>query len=336
MNILFVFTGGTIGSTVKSGVADTDSDTIRQIASFCGDCGDDLTFSSPFQILSENSTRKTLSDILNFMLSIDYDKYDGVIVTHGSDTLAYTANLLGLALSFVKIPIVITAANYVISDPRSNAAENIRAAYRVIREHHEGLHKLSGAFVVWTNPGGCPKIYEADKLLEADGLTDKFDCEGGIPLAALLGDRFVYHKDIANEREDPGALAFLKGRSVTLSARVLLLHSYVGMDYSDYNIKGKAAVLLKLYHSGTACMAGERTAFKFLAERCREEGVKLYITPVKHGDYIYRSAEGFGNSSATALCMSEIAAYTGLMLAYSLEGEEQNTVIDTLIHRGIR
>ena len=327
-----ILTGGTIGSTEKNGVADVDAATAETLAGICRGSGAEVTFAFPYNILSENATCETLSDICSFMLSVDYEKYDGVIVTHGSDTLAYTANLLAAALAWVSVPVVLTAANYVMTDERSNAEDNLAAACTLIRGLSE--QGRGGVFVSWKNDGEPAQIHLASRLLEADAPRGRFESYGGAVLGTAEGGRFIIAPG-QSLPEQNGALAFLRNRRLNIKPSVVLLHSYVGLDYNTHNIKGKGAVLLKLYHSGTACMAGESTSFKKLAELCREAGTDLYIAPARQDTYVYGSAAGFENTGAIPLCgVSELYAYTALLLAYSLEGEEREAALDQL-HRGL-
>lgn len=64
---------------------------------------------SPYQELSENNTGKqifTLASYLNEKTGKDCG-YDGIIITHGTDTLQYTAAALGYMFGDADIPIVI-------------------------------------------------------------------------------------------------------------------------------------------------------------------------------------------------------------------------------------
>ena len=323
MKILIVFTGGTIGCTEKNGVADVDSATCDRIAAICAKLGQETELAFPYNMLSENADCGTLSKLASFMLSIDYEKYGGVIVTHGSDTLAYTANLLSAALSWISIPVIITAANYVMTDKRSNAEDNLHAACAFIEE--SAKQGRGGVFAAWKNDVNSAQIHLASRLLESDAFGN-FESFGGRPFARLDGERFEYAPD--QEAIRTNTLAFLKNRRITLKNNVALIHSYVGLDYGTLNIKGKDAVLLKLYHSGTACMTGERTAFKNLAEMCRSENADLYITPARRDTYVYGSSKGFNSTAAIPLYgMSEYRAYTLLLLAYSLEGADRRAVL---------
>ncbi len=331
MKILFIFTGGTIGSLERGGVADVDINVSKSLAQLCPN--DDLEFASPFNMLSENANVETLSQLLNFMLAVDYNKFDGVIVTHGSDTLAYTSNLLGLSLGWVSKPVVITAANYVMTDPRSNARENIIGAVTFIEEVNRGRIPGHGVFVSWTNTGENTKIHAASRLLEADAYSDSFTSFGNA-YGEIIDGRF----SAFDTKNSAGSqLGFLKNRKLTLRSDVLLIHSYVGLDYKNINIdKNIKAVLLKLYHSGTSCMYGgedDSRSFLYLAKMCKSKGVDLYITPAKSGSYIYKSAEGFKNTAAMPIYnLSEYTAYTSLLLAYALEGEDRKRVIEELMN----
>ncbi len=305
MKILFVFTGGTIGSSESGGVADVDPTTHRKIIDICKNrCEYDLAF--PYNILSENSTCETLSQICNYMLSVDYRLYDGVIVTHGSDTLAYTANLLSIALSFVEIPIVITAADCVMSNPLSNAEANLIKSLDFIET------KTAGVFVSWKNFDGQPSIYSASKLLEADG-NDNF--------SQWSGDGFPLCRD----------MAFLKNQKINIQNNVVLLKSYVGLDYSIFDLSKKSAVLLELYHSSTACFEGENNSFLTLRNICEKNNVDLYVCHVKKRDYVYSSSLALNNTRKFKN-ISVITAYSALLLAYSLDQNNRHIILDKLIY----
>lgn len=68
--------------------------------------------------------------------------YDGIVVIHGTDTLAYTASALSFALQNIEIPVVLTGSQVSIENPIADATENCRAA----------LHMAASA---------CPGVYVA-------------------------------------------------------------------------------------------------------------------------------------------------------------------------------
>lgn len=54
--------------------------------------------------------------------------YDGVVITHGTDTMAYTASILSFMLRNIPVPVVLTGSQLPFCHPLTDAAENIRLA----------------------------------------------------------------------------------------------------------------------------------------------------------------------------------------------------------------
>ena len=57
-----------------------------------------------------------------------YDAYDGFVVLHGTDTMAYTASALPFMLQGLQKPVVITGAQIPLSKVRNDARENLITA----------------------------------------------------------------------------------------------------------------------------------------------------------------------------------------------------------------
>ncbi|MEE3449570.1 MAG: asparaginase domain-containing protein [Acutalibacteraceae bacterium] len=331
MSILVVFTGGTIGSEIINGVADVSQNVSNSLLS-----GIKAGFEcvSPFSILSENSTPETLSKLCNFMLSVPFEKYDGVVITHGSDTLAYSSAVLGLALSWVNAPVVITAADSVLSMPASNGKKNFSAAVNFILDFKRKNHTNTGVFTVWQNKGEMPAVYLSTRLNEADGFTDSFSSWGGVPFGYMNGERFERVCDTVNPpcTVPQSTLSFLKGASLNLSPDICMIDSYVGLDFSSLCIRDKRAVLLRLYHSATACTIGEKLSVDRLIEQCNEYDTDIYVYPAKQKVYEYSSEEVFRNSSVRRLySIGKCAAYSKLMLAYAFDGKKRETILNNNI-----
>ena len=54
--------------------------------------------------------------------------YDGVVITHGTDTMAYTASILTFMLPGIDLPVVLTGSQLPMSHPLSDAPGNLRCA----------------------------------------------------------------------------------------------------------------------------------------------------------------------------------------------------------------
>ena len=55
-------------------------------------------------------------------------QFDGIVVTHGTDTMAYTASMMSFMLKNPSIPIVFTGSQLPISDPLTDAVSNLHCA----------------------------------------------------------------------------------------------------------------------------------------------------------------------------------------------------------------
>lgn len=58
----------------------------------------------------------------------NYDHHDAFIVTHGTDTLAYTASMLSFMLQGIQKPVVITGAQKTLEDKSSDVVDNLETA----------------------------------------------------------------------------------------------------------------------------------------------------------------------------------------------------------------
>lgn len=89
--ILVILTGGTIGSRVEGKIINTTAaSSYRLIQLYNEKYADDTEFEviQPINILSENLTPIEWGILCNCILELDFEKYEGIIITHGSDTLS--------------------------------------------------------------------------------------------------------------------------------------------------------------------------------------------------------------------------------------------------------
>ncbi|MCV2502930.1 MAG: asparaginase domain-containing protein [Neisseriaceae bacterium] len=95
------------------------------------------------------------------LINQELESYQGIIVLHGTDTLAYTAAMLSILYSTQKIPIVITGSMLPIFELDSDGKDNIISSIRAIEQLNKGVvvvfnQKMLPAF-------DCLKISTLDK-----------------------------------------------------------------------------------------------------------------------------------------------------------------------------
>lgn len=93
---------------------------------------------SPFSVLSENMNIDLWNQLIEYIGQIDFDQYDGLIVLHGSDTLAYTGAILGNI--FYDKKIILVASDKPVEDKSSNAIPNFRTAVDFLLDGVTGVY----------------------------------------------------------------------------------------------------------------------------------------------------------------------------------------------------
>lgn len=78
----------------------------------------------------------------------NYDRYDGFVITHGTDTMAYTAAALSWMLGNLGKPVAVTGAQLPIEHPETDGKRNIYSAFSVACSGRAGVYLAFGDKVV--------------------------------------------------------------------------------------------------------------------------------------------------------------------------------------------
>ena len=126
--LLIIATGGTIASRLgEDGLM--PSMTIDEIIAYLPgiDSQYDIKMKDLFSLDSSNIQPEEWVEIAN-SINDNYKNYDGIVVTHGTDTMAYTASILTFILKNIPIPVVVTGSQLPISDFLTDAIDNLKLA----------------------------------------------------------------------------------------------------------------------------------------------------------------------------------------------------------------
>ena len=276
--ILLVLTGGTICSFANgSGEQASDSARAGTLIADNFKKGDspyknEVEFETlaALNVLSENMTVARWQELLAALKGADTARFDGIIILHGTDTLAYTASLLSVMLAGTDIPVMLVSANRPLYDKSGNGNDNFAAAISLI---YEGI--APNVYAVYKNKDGLYLHYGAH-LLQCAPHSDEFFSK----TMMRIGEHSA-HGFRAGE--------MLLYNCPPLKDCVMLLCPYVGLDYSRIRLDGVRAVLHPAYHSGTlATDTGDMAhSALLLKERCDACGADLFIYPCEE-DAAYR------------------------------------------------
>lgn len=151
-NILMIYTGGTIGM-----IEDVDSNSLHP-----------FDFSQITEEIPElkklNCTITTIafdkpidsSDVspkewnkLAEIIETNYVKYDGFIILHGTDTMAYTASALSFMLEGLNKPVILTGSQLPIGVLRTDGKENLLTAIEIAGDKYEDGRPKVGEVAIY-------------------------------------------------------------------------------------------------------------------------------------------------------------------------------------------
>ena len=123
--ILIIATGGTIAST-EDGAGLAPTLTGKELAARVPliDTLCDLDFVQPMNIDSTNMRPRDWLSIAQ-VIREGYDRYDGFVILHGTDTMAYTAAALSYLIQDSEKPIVLTGSQQPMANPFTDAKLNL-------------------------------------------------------------------------------------------------------------------------------------------------------------------------------------------------------------------
>ena len=333
MHILVIFTGGTIGSEDSGDYISPDTSDKYKLIKYYKNAHPqkaesiEFTTISPYFCLSENLSGKhlnTLSKCLSKELNKDYD---GIIITHGTDTLQYSAAVMGFILNESNYPVVFVSSNYVLEAERANGPDNFYHALEFISQTHK-----HGVFIAYKNSDGINYIHDALQTIAHQSYSDDLFSVQNKYYGSFINEIFEVNKNY-KELEIPLNLtpnltslnSFTDSsdstnkisnnhRIFSEDSNVLRIYPYPGIKYPK-DVSDYSCVLLDYYHSGT--IATDSLELDSFLSLLKEQNIPCYLAGGIPG-HEYASLYPLRDKNVFILpVMSPITAYIFLWLKYS-------------------
>ena len=312
MKILVVFTGGTIGSATRDGWISTDkSAKYTLIENYKQKRSDSIDFytAEPYYSLSENLCAKNLNLLLYCIADAVKQDYDGIIITHGTDSLHFSAASVYHAFGSAKVPIVFVSANYPLEDARSNGNANFEGAVEFIKSDIN-----SGVYISYKNPCGRHYIHNANEALAFNETDDSIYSLKNEPCA-------VFEDGNISLLKAPCTSAEMKFSPLCDNPKILAVNIMPGDNFA-YNVSEYNAVILRPYHSGT--VNNENPLFLSFLKRCKKLDIPVFLAGSPMGT-TYDTAKELCNIGIIPLPLTTFASvYMKLWLAISANKNLKN------------
>ncbi len=155
-----------------------------------------------------DSTNMTIShwDKLVNAISENYAKYDGFVITHGTNTMAYTSSALSFALRGIGKPVVLTGAQIPANQLQSDAKNNFVNAVRLAGMDISGVYVVFGSKIIL----GCRAKKNSESDLDAFKTFNSDDAgEIGIQIKLKAGYQKRHNKKLEATSGFNGNIAVL-------------------------------------------------------------------------------------------------------------------------------
>ena len=136
--VLIIYTGGTIGMlpsasgyVPQGGFNELLEQQLNKVA---------MSALQPFDIIELDNLIDSSNIVpadwatLAELIALHYDKYDGFVILHGTDTMTYTASALSFMLSGLNKPVILTGSQIPLAQPRTDATNNLLNATEFARQ----------------------------------------------------------------------------------------------------------------------------------------------------------------------------------------------------------
>jgi len=269
--VAFIGTGGTIASFVDyrtGGVfpandADGVVSLVPEISSICSLEGKNL-----FSEMSENFGHREWSSIAKEVASKLNSGYNGVLISHGTDTMSYTAAALSFMLHNLSGPVVLVGAQRSPDRPSFDGYLNLLCASKTAAESDIGevvvvMHSNSSDDECTVHRGTKVRKMHSSRR-------DAFRSINAKPIASV-GDGLQLHYLSAYRKASPGTVT----ADTSLAKDVALIQFYPDMgkkDFLDWT-EGKRGVVV----AGTGLGHVSSELVKSVARRV-SEGVAVVVT----------------------------------------------------------
>lgn len=246
--VLIIYTGGTFGMmrNQEGVLAPFDFSNILEHLPTLRTLEFELTvisFDSPIdssniQPIHWQSMAKIVAD--------NYHLYDGFVILHGTDTMSFSASALSFMLQGLNKPVIFTGAQLPISEPRSDARENLITSLEIAGAKINGEPAVPEVCVFFDF-----ELLRGNRSKKVESMQfDAFD-SGNYPALAKAGVKIVYDQSVI-QRSEMTALRPLWA----FDTQVAILKLFPGLNLNTVKAvletPGLKGLILETYGSGNA------------------------------------------------------------------------------------
>ncbi len=261
--ILLIATGGTIASKpTENGLV--PSITSEEILAFLPQIGE-ICQVEAIQLMNIDSSNMSPSGWLKIARTIEahYDSFDGFVITHGTDTLAYTAAAMSYLIQNSRKPIVLTGSQKSIYLRDTDARKNLTDAFRfACDEYAQGVHIVFDSKIILGTRGRKTKTHSYNA----------FDSVDFPQIGQIFDEKIIYY---IKERTEKDTVFYHE-----LNDRVCILKLVPGLSPEILKFMGDNSdvVIIEGFGTGGIPAFDESERLREIVKELRDKGKFVILT----------------------------------------------------------
>ncbi|MGI6479328.1 MAG: asparaginase [Salinivirgaceae bacterium] len=284
--ILLIYTGGTIGMVTnpKTGALyPVDFDHILQQVPELYRLGVNLESITFSPVIDSSDMNPEIWARLASIIYDNYDKYDGFVILHGTDTMSYTASALSFMLQNLSKPVVLTGSQLPIGLIRTDAKENLITAIEIAAAYEDESAIVPEVTVYFEN-----KLYRGNRTTKYNAEYFNAFTSDNYPPLAKAGINIHYNRKYINKVKK-GEFSI----KTKMETNVLVLKIFPGMTpevlYHICSTPGIKGIVLETFGYGNAPTNPE--FIQILQETTKRGVIIVNVTQCRAGSVNMNSYE---------------------------------------------
>lgn len=275
--VLVIYTGGTIGMVndplTGSLTAFDFGDVYKHIPELARLNVDLTTHAFPRPIDSSEMNPHWWKEMAELVYN-KYHEFDGFVILHGSDTMAFTASALSFMLQGIQKPVILTGSQLPIGTIRTDGKENLITAIEIAADKHaDGTAKIQEVAIYFEY-----SLYRGNRTSKVSASSFEAFRSPNLRPLAVAG----VHIDYKGENKlGNGNLELF----TDFDPSVALVKLFPGLNWhlyrSLFDVKQVKAIIIETYGSGNA--PSDQTFHDLLLTYMQAGGLVLNITQCSTG-----------------------------------------------------